>query len=128
MLCGFRDGCAEDRLEARLPIARARLRRTNLPVLVGRLPVDPDVVSFRVLEGFYAVPRVLGDTGRNQLAESLEKALDDLLFHFDQRDLAVELPAQARDAELFDTAGCDAIEPGKVGLHVQGEAVGGDPT
>src|SRR5919112_4968997 len=60
--------------------------------------------------------------------ERLEKALDDLLFHFGEGDVMVEFPAQARDAEFFDAAGCDAVEPAQVRLHVQGEAVGGDPT
>src|SRR5215212_8220186 len=64
----------------------------------------------------------------SKLTERLEKAVDDLRFHLDERDLAAEFPVQAGHTEFLDTAGCDTVEPGQVRLHVQCEAVGGDPT
>src|SRR5215207_5700201 len=64
----------------------------------------------------------------SKLTERLEKALDGLVFHFGEGDLATQFPAQARDAELLYSAGCDAVEPAQIGLHVQSEAGGGDPT
>src|SRR5215204_2826985 len=64
----------------------------------------------------------------SKLTERMEKAVDDLLLDFGEGDVAVEFSAQARYAELSYAARCDAIEPAQVCLHVQGEAVGGDPT
>src|SRR5215217_4159992 len=60
--------------------------------------------------------------------ERPEKVLDDLRFDFGEGDCMVEFPAQARYAELLYATRCDAVEPAQVCLHVQGEAVGGDPT
>ena len=49
------------------------------------------------------------------------------LLHLGEGDLAAEPLAQARDAERLYAAGGYAVEPGEVRVHVQGEAVGGDP-
>src|SRR5215211_1137036 len=64
----------------------------------------------------------------SKLTERMEKAVDDPLLDFGEGDVAVEFAAQARYAELFYAAGCDAVEPAEVCFYIKGEAVGGDPT
>src|SRR5918998_3330436 len=63
----------------------------------------------------------------SKLTENPEEVGRDLLLDLREGDVPVELLLQARDAELLYAAGGDAVEPGEVRLHVQGEAVRGDP-
>src|SRR5919202_4834305 len=61
-------------------------------------------------------------------AKHLLETFDDLFLDLEECYVCAELAREARHPVLLDAAGCDPVEPRKVGLHVEGEAVRGDTT
>src|SRR5919205_3305695 len=62
------------------------------------------------------------------LFERFAEVLDDLTLYVCHRHLVSQFAFEARHPVLADAAGCDTVEPSEVGLDVEREAVGGDPT
>ncbi len=63
-----------------------------------------------------------------KLTERFAEAFDDHTLDACHGHLASQFALEARHPVLADAAGCDPVEPGEVGLDVEREAVGGDPT